>query len=108
MVQVDLSWGEIGSSSARLPTFVEIHSGLPLWRTAIVHYRLYFMDIVSGRIEDARDVEALDDQEAVKIASSLSTEQPIEIWCGAREVHRVGTALQGVMNSDRPGDRNRS
>ncbi len=46
------------------------------------HFRLYFLDS-SGRIYRARDLEALDDQEAFQRAERLALGRDWELWCGA-------------------------
>jgi hypothetical protein len=43
-------------------------------------YRLYFMDRFSGHIEHRREFFADGDAEAVGIAESWSTGQPMELW----------------------------
>ena len=51
-------------------------------------YRLYFMDRFSGHIEHRREFLAGDDAEAVAIAMSWSTGQPMELWEGSHKLKR--------------------
>jgi hypothetical protein len=51
-------------------------------------YRLYFMDRFSGHIEHRREFLAGDDAEAVAIAMSWRTDQPMELWEGSHKLKR--------------------
>lgn len=51
-------------------------------------YRLYFMDRYSGHIEHRREFLAEDDAEALAIALSWSTGQPMELWAGSHKLKR--------------------
>ena len=51
-------------------------------------YRLYFMDRFSGHIEYRREFIADDDAEAIAIATSWSTGQPMELWLGSHKLKR--------------------
>jgi hypothetical protein len=51
-------------------------------------YRLYFMDRFSGHIEHRREFIADGDAEAIAIATSWSTGQPMELWLGSHKLKR--------------------
>ena len=51
-------------------------------------YRLYFMDRFSGHIEYRREFLADDDAQAVIVALSWSTGQPMELWAGSHKLKR--------------------
>lgn len=54
----------------------------------MAHYRLYFMNTASGHIDIADDLESADDLAAINAAKNLLKDQPVELWCGTRKVHR--------------------
>ena len=49
-------------------------------------YRLYFMDRFSGHIDHRRDFLADSDAEAIATADGWKSEQPMELWRGARKL----------------------
>ena len=51
-------------------------------------YRLYFMDRFSGHIEYCREFIAEDDAQAIAIAISWSTGQPMELWLDSHKLKR--------------------
>lgn len=52
-------------------------------------YRLYFMD-PGGRIDRAADLEAEDDEAAIRLAAGHDAFAAIELWCGDRKICRLG------------------
>ena len=62
-----------------------------------MYYRLYFMNTSNGHIDCAEDLQARDDQEAIDTAQPLVASMPIELWCGARKVHRFETASTRLL-----------
>jgi len=54
----------------------------------MTHYRIYYMNTVSGHIDSAEDIDLACDEESINLAQVLSRDKPIEVWCGTRKVHR--------------------
>ena len=54
-----------------------------------MYYRLYFMNPISGHIERFADFEAPDDSAALSLAREHIGDNPLELWCGSRKVHRI-------------------
>ena len=50
------------------------------------YYRLYLLDGQKGRFVGFEEIEADDDDEAVRIAEALPGAQARELWCGKRKV----------------------
>lgn len=50
------------------------------------HYRLYLMDKCNGHIDRDDDLDSRDDESAVDFAQALSGREPVELWCGDRNV----------------------
>lgn len=57
-------------------------------RLAYGDYRLYFMNRFSGHIERFEEIEAPGDRDACDLAARHVGEEPLELWCGHRKVHR--------------------
>lgn len=51
-------------------------------------YRLYFIDWPSGRIGRVADLEACDDDEAIRLAGGHEAFELVELWCGDRRICR--------------------
>ena len=51
-------------------------------------YRLYFIDLWSGRIARVADVDARDDEEAIRLAGAQEGSEPIELWRAGRKICR--------------------
>ena len=54
-----------------------------------MHYRLYFMNRVSGHIEGVEEFDAPDDGYAFNQIFAFRGERPIELWCDNRKVGRL-------------------
>ena len=54
-----------------------------------MHYRLYFMNRVSGHIEGVEELDAPDDGHALNQSFAFRGERPLELWCDSRKVARV-------------------
>jgi hypothetical protein len=52
-----------------------------------VHYRIYSLNPLTGRIVHATDLIADDDLEAVRHGRAQHDGRPFEIWCAERRVH---------------------
>lgn len=50
------------------------------------YYRLYLMARADGRFVGFEEIEAEDDQAAVRAAERFLGNQPLELWCGPRKV----------------------
>lgn len=46
----------------------------------MVYYRLYFMNRFSGHIDQYREFEAVNDDDALAIAESWREHRPMELW----------------------------
>jgi hypothetical protein len=53
---------------------------------AMPKYRLYFLDLSSGRIKEHQDFLADDDNAAMIEAERLRSAAPMELWCNTRRV----------------------
>lgn len=51
-----------------------------------MHYRLYGLHPVTGRITRGRDISATSDTEAIAFGQREHSNGPFEIWCQARRV----------------------
>jgi hypothetical protein len=49
-------------------------------------YRLYFLDLRSGHINNFREFEAEHDAAALDAAERLRGQGPMELWCRTRKV----------------------
>ena len=49
-------------------------------------YRLYFVDLPSGRVKTFREFEADNDGAAMIEADRLRSDGPMELWCRARRI----------------------
>lgn len=49
-------------------------------------YRLYFVDLPTGRVKDFQEFEADNDGAAVVQAERLRGDGPMELWCRARRI----------------------
>lgn len=56
------------------------------------YYRLYLLKGPGGHFVGMHEIEADDDIEAVRMAEAYSGPQPLELWCGKRQV----TSIPGV------------
>ncbi|WP_116090339.1 hypothetical protein [Sphingomonas crusticola] len=63
----------------------------------MTHYRLYFMNPRSGHIDRAQDLDAPDDQAALRLASTYDGIHPLELWCNSRKVYRIERPSSGVI-----------
>ena len=52
----------------------------------MAYYRLYLMDGRSGHVESVIELEASDDDEAVRNAESHRCQVAMELWCSRRKV----------------------
>ena len=50
------------------------------------YYRLYLLDGPKGRFVGFEEIEAADDDEAVRIAEEIPDGHARELWCGKRKV----------------------
>jgi len=50
------------------------------------YYRLYLLDGPKGRFVGFEEIEAADDDEAVRMAEALPDGHARELWCGKRKV----------------------
>ncbi len=58
------------------------------WGAFMSLYRLYFMNIRNGHIEQSIDFDAIDDDAAITKTWIHEGPQPLELWDGARKVRR--------------------
>ncbi len=63
----------------------------------MTRYRLYFMSSRNGHIERVEDLLVGDDHEAIAAAKTLVADQPIELWCEHRKVHRFETPATALL-----------
>jgi len=54
----------------------------------MAHYRLYFMNPLSGHIDRAVDLDARDDSDAARQCVMRTAKRPLELWCAGRKVRR--------------------
>ena len=54
----------------------------------MAYYRLYFMNRFSGHIERFEEFDAPYDEVARDLAAQQAGDEPLELWCGSRKVHR--------------------
>ena len=54
----------------------------------MAYYRLYFLNRLTKRIESFEEFEVASQAEAIDRADRLSGRSPVELWCGARKIHR--------------------
>ena len=54
----------------------------------MIGYRVYFINRIDNRIEQAREFIANDDNAAIQIAGQWRNGQPMELWQEARKVMR--------------------
>ena len=50
------------------------------------YYRLYLLDGPKGRFVGFEEIEAADDEEAVRVAAAFPDRHASELWCGKRKV----------------------
>jgi hypothetical protein len=50
------------------------------------YYRLYLLSGPGGRFVDFKELEAVDDVEAVRLVETEADDRPCELWCGKRKV----------------------
>jgi hypothetical protein len=55
----------------------------------MLYYRLYFMHPDNGHIERFADFQAPDDAHALSLAREHIGDNPLELWCERRKVHRI-------------------
>jgi hypothetical protein len=53
----------------------------------VADYRLYFLD-EAGRIQQGVDLECATDEEAIEVAEQHRDGHDLELWSGARVVHK--------------------
>jgi len=51
-----------------------------------MHYRLYRLNKATGKIVDAADILAENDDEAIRAGHDTIVDSPFEIWCKSRRV----------------------
>jgi len=49
-------------------------------------YRLYFVDLPTGRVKNFQEFEAVNDGAALVVADRLRGNSPMELWCQARRI----------------------
>ena len=49
-------------------------------------YRLYFVDLPTGRVKNVQEFEAGNDSEALVEADRMRGDGPMELWCQARRI----------------------
>jgi hypothetical protein len=54
----------------------------------MAYFRLYLLNPQTGRIENFEEFEAGSDAEAIERADRHSHQAAVELWCGARKIHR--------------------
>jgi hypothetical protein len=50
------------------------------------YYRLYTLNQADGHFMCADELSAVDDVEAVRLVRAMTSERPMELWCGKRKV----------------------
>ena len=56
------------------------------------YYRLYVLSAPEGRFVGFEEIEAPDDDEAVRRAGDFIGDRPLELWCGTRRVRTFPAA----------------
>ena len=51
-----------------------------------MHYRLYGLSPITGRIMQGQDITAESDGEAIATGRSIHPHGPFEVWCQSRRV----------------------
>ena len=51
-----------------------------------MHYRLYGLSPITGRIMQGHDIAAENDGEAIAAGRSIHPDSPFEVWCQSRRV----------------------
>jgi hypothetical protein len=59
----------------------------------MAHYRLYFLNSRTGKIERFEEFEAQDDDQALVLIEQRIGDQPLELWSGGRKIGQFETAL---------------
>jgi hypothetical protein len=54
-----------------------------------MHYRLYFMNAVSGHIEGVEEFDESSDADALAKCCAFVGKRPVELWCERRKVTRL-------------------
>jgi hypothetical protein len=49
-------------------------------------YRIYFVDLPTGRVKNCQEFEAVNDDAALVAADRLRRDGPMELWCQARRI----------------------
>jgi hypothetical protein len=55
----------------------------------VTDYRVYFIG-TNARVEQARELDAADDKEAIRAAAQLFDGRPMELWQRGRIVRKFG------------------
>lgn len=65
-----------------------------------MHYRLYGLDDVTGKIVNGDDILAKSDDEAIRVGHQTYPGRSFEIWCNARRVltHRIAPRVVPIKS----------
>lgn len=65
----------------------------------MVYYRLYRLSGPGGRFVGFEEIEAPDDVAALELARVHVGRQPLELWCGSRQVGALAAATSATAAS---------
>ena len=61
-------------------------------------YRLYFLDRFSGHIDEVREFDAADDEEAVSLAAQCADDRAMELWHRHHKLRHWDESVPSVAN----------
>jgi len=64
------------------------------------YYNLYYINGRMGYFDRSDAFDAMNDEEAVGIATRRAGSQPLELWCGGRLVQRFASSPAVVASSE--------
>ena len=64
------------------------------------YYNLYYINGRMGYFDRSEAFDAMNDEEAVGIATRRAGSQPLELWCGGRLVQRFASGPSAVTSTE--------
>jgi hypothetical protein len=64
------------------------------------YYNLYYINGRMGYLDRSDAFDAMNDEEAVGIATRRAGSQPLELWCGGRLVQRFAGSSPAVASTE--------
>ncbi len=58
------------------------------------YYRLYLLSGPEGRFVGIKEIDAVDDVEAVRLSQAHAGSNPLELWCGKRRVKTIAAKAE--------------